>query len=265
MVALLFDCDGVLADTERDGHLFAFNQMFTEYGVPVQWSVEEYGAKLKVGGGKERMLSLFTPAFIKQADLPEDPTAQRELVGRWHRRKTEIFAELVRAGRINARPGVQRIAGAAADQGWQLAVASTSAEESVRAVLERTVGPQLAARFEIFAGDLVRWKKPAPDIYLYALQRLGVGSHEAVVIEDSRNGLLSSIGAGVRCLITPSTYTHEEDMSEAELVVSDLGEPEGAPVRVLSNKTALLVNDFVTLDNVQACLDRRSGLLRGRR
>ena len=53
MPALIFDCDGVLADTEQYGHLPAFNQTFAEFGVPVQWSVEEYAEKVKIGGGKE--------------------------------------------------------------------------------------------------------------------------------------------------------------------------------------------------------------------
>ena len=56
-IALIFDCDGVLADTERYGHLVAFNQTFEEFGLPVRWSVAEYQEKLKIGGGKERMAS----------------------------------------------------------------------------------------------------------------------------------------------------------------------------------------------------------------
>ena len=85
MVALLFDCDGVLADTERDGHLPAFNQTFAELGLPVRWSEEEYGRKLAIGGGKERMRSLLTPEFVREGGLPADPEAQSELIARWHR------------------------------------------------------------------------------------------------------------------------------------------------------------------------------------
>ena len=108
--ALVFDCDGVLADTERDGHLAAFNQMFAEFGLPVHWSEEEYGRKLKIGGGKERMMSLLTPEFVAAANLPSDADGQRAVVGRWHQRKTEIYTEIVGAGKLPARPGVRRLA-----------------------------------------------------------------------------------------------------------------------------------------------------------
>ena len=175
MTALIFDCDGVLADTERDGHLPAFNQMFEEFGLPVQWSEEEYGEKLKISGGKERMASLLTEDFVREAGLPTDPEGQRETVADWHRRKTQIYTEMVAAGRLPGRPGVARIVAAALDAGWALAVASTSSEASVRAVLEHVVGADQAARFAlVLAGDVVPKKKPAPDIYQLAVARLGV-------------------------------------------------------------------------------------------
>ena len=62
--ALVLDCDGVLADTERYGHLVAFNETFAEFGLPVRWSVADYRDKLRIGGGKERMASLLTPEFV---------------------------------------------------------------------------------------------------------------------------------------------------------------------------------------------------------
>ena len=157
--------------------------------LPVQWSEDEYGDKLKIGGGKERMMSLLTPEFVAAAGLPADPDEQRALVGRWHKRKTEIYTEMVAAGKLPARPGVRRVAAEAAEAGWQLAVASTSAEPSVRAVLEHAVGTDAARGFLVLAGDVVPAKKPAPDIYQLALDRLGVPAPDAVVVEDSRNGL----------------------------------------------------------------------------
>src|SRR5215475_9232099 len=107
--ALVFDCDGVLADTERYGHLPAFNQTFAEFGLPVRWSEEEYGRKLAIGGGKERMASLLTDDFVAAAGLPTDREAQRELVASWHQRKTAIYTELVRGGKLPGRPGVRRL------------------------------------------------------------------------------------------------------------------------------------------------------------
>ena len=53
--AILFDCDGVLADTERDGHRPAFNAAFKDNGINEEWNVERYGKLLETGGGKERM------------------------------------------------------------------------------------------------------------------------------------------------------------------------------------------------------------------
>jgi HAD superfamily hydrolase (TIGR01509 family) len=251
--ALIFDCDGVLADTERDGHRPAFNQTFAEAGIPVQWSAEDYAEKLRIGGGKERMASLLTDEFVAANGLPADAEGQKELLAGWHRRKTELYKEMVRAGRLPGRPGIARIVDEALQAGWSLAVASTSAEDSVRAVLEHVVGADAAAHFEVFAGDVVPAKKPDPAIYVLALERMGVDAGEAIVVEDSRNGLLAAVGAGLRCLVTVSSYTADEDMSEAVLVVSSLGDP-GEPARVLANRGAARPGDQVTLADLEACL-----------
>ena len=253
MPALIFDCDGVLADTERDGHRPAFNQTFAEAGLDVQWSVEEYGEKLKIGGGKERMASLLTDDFVRANGLPTDPEGQKELLAGWHRRKTDLYKEAVRAGRLPARSGIARIVKEAIAADWTLAVASTSAEESVRAVLEHAVGAEDASHFAVFAGDVVPAKKPDPAIYLLALEELEVAPDDAIVVEDSRNGLLAAVGAGLRCVVTVSSYTEQEDMSEAALVVSSLGDP-GEPARVLANRSGARPGDEVTLADLEACL-----------
>ncbi|NMB88265.1 MAG: HAD-IA family hydrolase [Chloroflexi bacterium] len=253
MTALIFDCDGVLADTERFGHLPAFNQTFQEVGLPVQWSEEEYGVKLKIAGGKERMASMFTPQFIQQNRIPTDPEGQKEVLAQWHKRKTEIYKQMTREGRLPGRPGVRRIVQEAKQAGWKLAVASTSAEESVRAVLEFVVGKELAAGFLVLAGDVVPKKKPAPDIYLLALDKLGISANEGLIVEDSRNGLLAAQAAGVRCIVTLSSYTWDEDMQEALLVISDLGEP-GAPMQIVANRSKARPGDYITLKDLEACL-----------
>ena len=253
--ALIFDCDGVLADTEREGHLPAFNRTFEEFGLPVRWSDSEYGRKLLIGGGKERMATLFEDSeLVESAGLPTDAEDQRELLLDWHRRKTAIYREMVEEGLLPPRPGVARLVEEAADAGWQLAVASTSAEESVRAVLERAVGASRASDFAVFAGDVVPAKKPDPAIYELTLQAIGVEAEDAVVVEDSRNGLLAAVGAGLPCLVTVSSYTGEEDHSEAQLVVSDLGEPE-RPMRVLANRSAASPDGHVTVNDLQAILE----------
>jgi HAD superfamily hydrolase (TIGR01509 family) len=250
--ALIFDCDGVLADTERDGHRPAFNETFAEVGLPVRWSEQEYGEKLKIGGGKERMASLLIDDFVQANGLPADAEGQRELLADWHRRKTSRYKAMVEAGRLPGRPGIARIVDEAPDAGWTLAVASTSAEESVRAVLEHAVGDEYAAKFAVFAGDIVPAKKPDPAIYLLALERLSIEPDDAIVIEDSRNGLLAAVGAGLRCVVTVSSYTADEDMSEAVLVVSSLGDP-GEPAVVLANRGAAKPRELVTLADLDAC------------
>jgi HAD superfamily hydrolase (TIGR01509 family) len=250
--ALIFDCDGVLADTERDGHRPAFNQMFAEVGLPVSWSEEEYAEKLRIGGGKERMASLLTDEFCAEHGLPTDPDGRAALLADWHKRKTAIYKEIVRAGRLPARPGIARVVDEALAAGWTLAVASTSAEESVRAVLEHAVGMAAAERFTVFAGDVVPAKKPDPAIYVLALERLGVAPEDGVVVEDSRNGLLAAVGADLACVVTISSYTAEEDMSEARLVVTSLGDP-GEPAQVLANRSGARPGDVVTLADLDAC------------
>jgi len=250
--ALILDCDGVIADTERFGHLVAFNQTFAEFGLPVRWSVAQYREKLLIGGGKERLASLLTPEFIVAAGLPADPEGQRAAVAAWHRRKTELYLDLVASGAVPPRPGIARLVAAALDAGWLVAVASTSAQASVTATLERAVGTGLAERVRVFAGDIVPHKKPAPDIYLLALRDLGVPATAAVVVEDSRNGLLAATGAGIACLITVNDFTADEDFSAAALVVSALGDPGDPPVSVIANRSRARPGEWITLADLTA-------------
>jgi len=245
----------VLADTERYGHLPSFNQTFEAFGLPFRWSEEEYGRKLAIGGGKERMTSELTPEVIRAAGLPEDPEALAAEVARWHKRKTALYTEMVAAGKLPPRPGIRRLISEAQDAGWTLAVASTSAEPAVRAILGYAVGAERADRFDLLlAGDVVPKKKPDPAIYLLALERLGVPPAEVLVVEDSRNGLLAAVGAGLRCLMTVNGYTEEEDSSEATLVVSSLGDPDGERTRVIANRSKATPGDHITLADLEAIL-----------
>lgn len=253
---LIFDCDGVLADTERHGHLPAFNQTFDEFAIPVHWTETDYADKVTIGGGKERMLSALTDDLARRSDhVPTDLGLRRDLVARLHRRKTEIYTDLISSGALPARPGIARIVTAALEAGWTLAVASTSAEASVRAVLRHTVGGDLAALITVFAGDRVAAKKPAPDIYLLALAELGVTAEDVIVIEDSRNGLRAAHAAGLRTVVTVSSYTADEDFAEAQVVLSSLGDPApGEPARTLVDPGALRPGDFLTLDDLATIL-----------
>jgi HAD superfamily hydrolase (TIGR01509 family) len=259
MKALVFDCDGVLADTERYGHLPAFNQTFREFGLPIEWSEDEYGRKLQIAGGKERMASELTPEFVRANGLPADADGQGAELAKWHKRKTQIYTEMVAAGKLPPRPGISRIIRDAIDAGWTLAVASTSAEASVRAIVETAAGRDRAARFgAILAGDIVARKKPAPDIYLLALERLGARPEDVLVIEDSRNGLEAAQAAGLRCLVTVNGYTEKEDFHEALLVVSSLGDPDGGHTTVIANRSAARPGAYLTVGDLEACLASKS-------
>ncbi|MCY1136915.1 HAD-IA family hydrolase [Actinoplanes sp. Pm04-4] len=250
MTALIFDCDGVLADTERYGHLPAFNATFAQFGLPVQWTEEEYGRKLKIGGGKERMASLFDDPGFAAAAGPGDRT---EKLLTWHKAKTAAFKQLVAEGKIPPRPGIKRVILSAIEAGWTVAVASTSAEESVRAVLENAVG-SAAAEIPVFAGDVVPAKKPDPAIYRLTVEQLSLDPAQTLVVEDSRNGLLSATRAGLNCLVTVNGYTRDEDFTEAVLVVSELGDEDRPPIEVLANRGRARPGAYLTLDDLRACL-----------
>jgi len=254
---LIFDCDGVLGDTEQFGHLPAFNQMWKEMGVPWEWSAEEYGRKLKIGGGKERMDSLFAdPAFLKAwPACPAEEAARRDLIAAWHKRKTAIYKDIILSGRIPPRPGVKRLSEEALAAGWTLAVASTSAEESVRAVLRHAMGDGTYARFSlVLAGDCVKAKKPAPDIYLLAAERLAVSPAECVVVEDSSNGVESAAAAGMKCVVTVSSYTTEEDFSRAAIVLTCLGDPGGETCRILANRSSARPGTYLQASDLEKAL-----------
>jgi HAD superfamily hydrolase (TIGR01509 family) len=258
--ALILDCDGVLGDTEADGHLVAFNQMWQKLGVPWQWSPEQYAVKLKIGGGKERMASLFQDAdFRERVTVPESDDERRALVALWHKEKTAIYQHIIESGMIPPRPGIRRLANEAHDAGWKLAVASTSAPAAVDAVLGRVVG-RLAGEFLVLSGDIVPAKKPAPDIYNLALERLGLPPQNCVAIEDSRNGMLSACAAHLPVLVTLSAFTVDEDFTGAGLVVDSLGEPHGPHSHMLANHTGVAVRDCVRLEHLTALLESVSNV-----
>lgn len=256
---LIFDCDGVLGDTERDGHLVAFNRMWREQGVNWQWSLEQYAEKVKIGGGKERMFSLGgDDDFRAVYDVPASEEEWWETVAAWHKRKSAIYKELIASGAIPGRPGVRRLAEAALDDGWTLVVCSTSALPSVEAVLHHVMGDETAARFAgVFAGDMVNAKKPAPDIYNLAVDRLNLDPADCVVVEDSRNGLLAAVAAGMTCIVTFNQLTQHEDFGEAAIVLSSLGDPGGEPTVVVANRTCADPQGYFSLADLEQVLQSR--------
>ncbi len=219
MQALIFDCDGVLVDTERDGHRVAFNDAFRAAGLAAEWSVDRYGELLSTGGGKERMRRHFDetgwPAHIPSGD-------RDALILSLHHAKTDLFMRIIEGGALPLRPGVARMVDAALAAGMQVAVCSTSNERAVSAVVRVLLGADRAARITIFAGDAVVRKKPDPAIYKLAATTLGLTPAACVVIEDSHMGLTAAKAAGMRCIVTKSAYSQDEDFTGADRVVPDL-------------------------------------------
>ena len=220
--AIFFDQDGVIIDTERDGHRVAFNETFKHYGYDFEWDVDYYHELLQVAGGKERMKHhLHTKGFGVEVK-PED---EEQLIKEMHKYKTQTFIELIESGKLPLRPGVKRFMQEGMDAGLILGVCTTSNVKSAQAVAYNILKD---IKFEfVLAGDMVKVKKPDPEIYNMALEKTGLEPNEVVVIEDSRNGVLAAKAAGLYIVATTNVYTEKEDLSDADIIVTSLGDPDG--------------------------------------
>ncbi|OQY37974.1 hypothetical protein B6228_05185 [Candidatus Atribacteria bacterium 4572_76] len=200
--AIIFDQDGVIIDTERDGHRVAFNKTFKEFGFDFQWDVDYYHELLQIAGGKERMRHhLHTKGFGREVK----PEKEDELIKAMHKRKTEIFIELIKEGALPLRPGIKRIMKEAMNRGLKVGICTTSNEKAAHAVAYEILKD---IKFDfVLAGDVVKKKKPDPEIYLLALKKGGLKAEECIVVEDSRNGLLAAKAAGMNVVVTTNHYT----------------------------------------------------------
>lgn len=231
--ALIFDVDGTLADTERDGHRAAFNAAFADFSLDWEWSPALYGELLRVTGGKERM-KYYVDEHNKGSPRPTD---FESLVASLHQAKTRHYTEFLARGSIPLRPGVKRLLIEARAAGLRLAIATTTTPDNVTALLEHSLGKNAEQWFEVVgAGDVVAAKKPAPDIYFWVLEKLKLDAGQCLAFEDSENGLHAARGARLPTLITTNGYTADHDFSGALAVLSDLGEPD-APFTVRSGDT----------------------------
>ena len=217
--AIIFDVDGTLAETEET-HRKAFNLAFKLKGLPWHWDQSTYRQLLQISGGKERIRH-----FVERHD--PDQVQANNLDG-WipdiHQTKTVIYTQMISNGDVKLRSGIRQVINTATRQGIRLAIATTTSLPNIDALLQSTLGNDGRALFEVIcAGDSVPNKKPAPDIYLLALEMLGLAAKDCVAIEDSRNGLLSSCGAGIPTVVTPGIYTNDQNFAEASLVVNCLG------------------------------------------
>jgi beta-phosphoglucomutase-like phosphatase (HAD superfamily) len=228
--ALIFDVDGTLAETEKDGHRVAFNLAFAEAGLDWEWSVSLYGELLEIAGGKERIahyIEKYLPDF--QPSIPLE-----QFIPQLHNAKTQYYQQVLTETPIAPRPGVKRLLDEARSQGVRLAIASTAALPNVLALLENSIAPESPSWFEIIAaGDIVTRKKPAPDIYHYVLEQMSLSAWDCIVFEDSHQGLRAASQAGLTTIITLNDYTKDQDFSESILVVNHLGEPQ-QPCQILA-------------------------------
>jgi HAD superfamily hydrolase (TIGR01509 family) len=227
--AIIFDMDGTLADTEEI-HRQAFNLAFGEFRLDWNWSPAEYRELLSISGGRERIR-----LYLKhRRAVADEHRTLWTFAADIHRRKSEIYRELLRSGSIELRPGVERLIEEARQRQLVLGIATSSSRENVNALLGNTLGAGADRLFRaIVTCDLVEAKKPSPAVYQFALAELGFSPTSCIAIEDTHNGNLSALKAGLKTLITTHAFTRDDDFSRASLVVDQLGEPD-RPFRVLA-------------------------------
>ena len=245
--ATIFDQDGVIIDTERDGHRVAFNKTFKEFGFDFEWDVDYYHELLQVAGGKERMRHHL---HIKGFGREVKPEEEDELIKAMHKRKTEIFIELIKEGALPLRPGIKRIMKEAMNRGLKVGICTTSNEKAAHAVAYEILKD---IKFDfVLAGDVVKKKKPDPEIYLLGLKKGGLKAEECIVIEDSRNGLLAAKAAGMNVVVTTNHYTEKEDLKDADIIVTCLGDPDGEKGNLKQGGKGINYNGVLGIDQLIA-------------
>lgn len=243
--ALLWDVDGVLAETERDGHRLAFNQAFEAHGLPWRWSVAHYGTLLTVTGGRERLLH----DLLLRSDAPARQAEREALALQVHQTKNRLYADLVRAQGIPLRDGVLALMADCRAQGVRMAITTTTSRANVEVLLRPHLGPAWQDWFAaLVCGEDVARKKPDPAVYLLALQRLGMAPRAALAIEDSPAGVAAARAAGVPVVVTRSAYFGSATLDGAMAMGPGLGQRQGWQPAACSHRPP----GRVTLDDLVA-------------
>ena len=242
---IFFDQDGVIIDTERDGHRVSFNDTFKEFGFNFEWGVDEYHELLQIAGGKERMKYYMDQKGITANMKPEEVD---ELIKKMHKYKTDKFIELIESGKLPLRPGVRRFMKEANQTGLAIGICTTSDVKAAQAIAYKILS-DVKLDF-VLAGDMVTKKKPDPEIYNLALQKCALTPDECIVVEDSRTGLLAARNAGLRVLATTNPYTEKEDLHEADLIFTCLGDPDGVKGKLVAGKPGFLFDGVLHVNQV---------------
>jgi len=242
--AVFFDQDGVIIDTERDGHRVAFNRTFKAFGLELEWGPEYYHSLLQIGGGKERMRQDFSEKGILQ-DLSEEEFDAK--IKELHKYKTNLLIEMIEKGQLPLRPGIKRIMEEINKEGLILGICTTSNEKAAEAVVKNMLS-EIDFRF-ILAGDCVSKKKPDPEIYEKAIENAGIKPSEGIVIEDSHIGTKAAKTAGLNVVATVNGYTKDEDMSNADIVLTSFGD-ENEKAELLSSKKQFSFSGIVEISDL---------------
>jgi HAD superfamily hydrolase (TIGR01509 family) len=248
---IIFDVDGTIADTEEI-HRQAFNQTFIEFNIDWHWSVDDYHKLLSISGGKER----FKKCLDEDKTLRNKLDNPDEFIKELHNRKSENYRALLASDGIQLRPGIARLIKEARDSGLKLGVATSSSTANLRILINKTLNVEPEELFDaIVSNDIVSDQKPLPALYIRVLNDLGLSADSCIAIEDTRNGNLSALNAGLHTIITTHTYTIDNDFSGASLVVNHLGDPDNAYIQAQGADYAntfvdvALLNQIISFDN----------------
>jgi HAD superfamily hydrolase (TIGR01509 family) len=213
--AVIFDVDGTLVDSERDGHRVAFNEAFEEARLLDYWDVDTYGRLLKITGGARRLAFWFE-------QNGRAPAEAADFAQRLHKRKTQIMRRLIADGRVQARPGAHKLLNELEASGVALHVATTGTRAWVEPLLNQAFGNRFHT---VITGTEVPQLKPNPAVYLEVLRTTGCPPDRTVALEDSANGVQAAVAAGLRCVAAHNPYTRDDDLSRATLVADGLDDP----------------------------------------